>query len=148
LPHALVCFDVRAAKTIDRLLRVADHEERARERLEPPPVALHDVPASQVEDDLGLNRIGVLKLVDEDRCEATLKIAAGARMVAEKIARQEKKVLKVQTTGSQAPGPELGDGGKDGIDENRIEKLPPGGERRRQHRGAEEIVFVRELFRL
>ena len=53
--HAPVGLDVGATKPVDRLLRVADDEQLARHV------------AGEEQQDLGLDRIGILKLVDEDR---------------------------------------------------------------------------------
>ena len=48
----------------------------------------------EVEGDLGLERVGVLELVDEDALVARLRAAAHGGMVAEQVARPDEQVLK------------------------------------------------------
>ena len=72
--HALVRLDVGAPEPVDRLLRVADDEERAGRGNEAAPVLFHEVFPRQIKEDLRLNRIGVLELVHENGREAPLEI--------------------------------------------------------------------------
>lgn len=59
--------DVGAAKAIDRLLGIADQEQRARPDVKARPViGVVDGLTAQTPEDLGLQGIGVLELVDED----------------------------------------------------------------------------------
>ena len=64
--HLLVERDVGAAEAVDRLLRIADQEELAGRRPHAPPVALGGIVGGEEEQQLGLQRIGVLELVDEE----------------------------------------------------------------------------------
>src|SRR4029079_9593151 len=57
--------DVGTAKTVDRLLRVADQEELTRCGLDAAPVARGGIVGGEQQQDLRLERIGVLELVDE-----------------------------------------------------------------------------------
>ncbi len=57
---------VRAAKAIDRLLRIAHEEQLAGSRAGGEPVGDVRVVGGEQEDEFGLHRIGVLKLVDEN----------------------------------------------------------------------------------
>ena len=87
---------VGAAEPIDRLLGVADDEEASRARLGLAPVGLAGIVSSEKEKDLGLQRIGILKLVDEDALEAALKPFADPAVVAHQVARDEQEVEKVE----------------------------------------------------
>ena len=49
---------------------------------------------AQIEGDLGLQRIGVLELVDEDALEAPLGRVSDRRLVAQQVARPRQQVLK------------------------------------------------------
>ena len=65
--------DVGAAEAVDRLLGIADQEQRARAKRECRPVGAIAVPrrlAAEAPEYLGLQRVGVLELVDEDVAEA------------------------------------------------------------------------------
>ena len=65
----LVDGDVGAAETVDRLLGVADQRELPRREHDVLPAARRGLALAQVEDDLRLERVGVLELVDEDVVE-------------------------------------------------------------------------------
>ena len=79
LAHLAIDADVGAAEPVDRLLGVADDEEAAGDGDD----ARASRPASgsadgEQQQDLRLQRIGVLELVDEDVREARLEPAADA----------------------------------------------------------------------
>ena len=96
--------DVRAAEAVDRLLRVADEEQRAGPRARAPPVGLAVVVGREQQQDLRLQRIGVLELVDEDLLEARLEAAPDLRVVAHEVARAEQQIEEVERA---APGLQL-----------------------------------------
>ena len=75
--------DVGVPEAVDRLELVADEEEL---RLRRP----------QQLDDLGLERVRVLELVDEDLAEAELLALADLGMRAEEVARLELEILEVE----------------------------------------------------
>ncbi len=88
-------LDVGAAKSIDRLFRIADHEYFPWDYFELAPI--HRGLAGglgQVEENLILNRIGVLKFVDEDRAIAPFEICAHALLVAHEIARAHQQAVE------------------------------------------------------
>jgi hypothetical protein len=80
--------DVGAAEPIDRLLRIADDEELAA-----------DVVWPSEQQDLGLDRIGVLELVDEDARELLLQVRAHASLRLDQIARARQQVGEVERAG-------------------------------------------------
>ena len=89
--------DIGAAEAIDRLLGIADQEERARPDPEPGPVVIAiDRLAAQPPEDFGLQRIGVLELIDEDMREALSQRAPDIVMVAQQIARGEDQIVEVE----------------------------------------------------
>ena len=94
--HLRVDADVGAPKAIDRLLRVADDEELARRRRHRAPVADRGIARREQQQDLGLQRIGVLELVDEQVREAQLKRGAHLRVIAHEIARRHQQVEEVE----------------------------------------------------
>ena len=93
--------DVGAPEAVDRLLRIADEEQRARPRPDLPPVGLVGIVGGEQQQDLGLQRIGVLELVDEDAREARLEAAPHAGVVAHQIARAEQQIEEVERAGAR-----------------------------------------------
>ncbi len=87
---------VGAAEPVDGLLGIADDEESSRVRLGLAPVGLAGIVGGKKQEDLRLQRIGVLKLVDEDALEAALKPLADPAVVAHQVARDEQEVEKVE----------------------------------------------------
>ena len=89
--------DIGAPEAIDRLLGVADQEERARPNPElgPVVVAIHSL-AAQPPEDLGLLRVSILKLVDEDMCETLPKRPAHVIMVAQQVARGKNQIIEIE----------------------------------------------------
>ena len=94
--HRLVERDVGAPEAIDRLLRIADEEQLPGNRPHAGPVALVGIVGREEQQDLGLERIGVLELVDEDVREARLEVAADGRIPAQQIARGQQEVAEVE----------------------------------------------------
>ena len=89
--------DVGAPEAIDRLLRVADQEERARPDLEAGPIVIAiDRLATQPPEDFGLQGIGVLKLVDEDMGETLSQRLAHGVVVAQQVARGENQIVEIE----------------------------------------------------
>ena len=57
------------------------------------------VVAGEAEQQLGLQRIGVLELVDEDDAEALAELAAHIGVVADQIARLDQQIEEVERAG-------------------------------------------------
>ena len=85
--------DIGAPEAIDRLLGIADDKERARP--ERRFVAFAREPPQQI----GLQRIGVLELVDEQDAEAAAKLFADFGVVAHQVARLDQQIEKVERAG-------------------------------------------------
>ena len=94
--HVMVEDDVGAAKAVDRLLRIADHEELARSRPHPPPAGLVRVVGRKQQQDLRLERVRVLELVDEQVAVAPLQVGAHRGVRAQQIAGLDQQVVEVQ----------------------------------------------------
>ncbi len=114
LAHAAVDADVGAAKAVDRLLGIADDEEPAGANRQIQRVAGEAVGLGSGEhpQQVGLKRIGVLELVDENEAEAGLKLAAHRRHIADQVARADQQVEKVERAGACLPRLELLDAGR------------------------------------
>ena len=95
----LVKHHVGAAKSVDRLLRVAYQEELSGCRGCTRPVCYLRIASGEQEENLDLQRIRVLKLIDEDVSEPTLQVAAHLSVVANQIAGTDQQVEKVELSG-------------------------------------------------
>src|SRR5207237_7126506 len=91
--------DVRASKAINRLLGIPDDEEPAWHRNDLAPVVFLGVLRREQQEDLGLQRVGVLELVDKNMREALLEAAADAGIAAHQVARLEQQIQKVERSG-------------------------------------------------
>ena len=96
LAHRLVDADVGAAEPVDRLLGVADDEQLARRGPDGAPVGLVRIVRREQQQDLGLQRIGVLELVDEQVREPLLERRAHVAAVAHDVARAHEQVEEVE----------------------------------------------------
>jgi hypothetical protein len=94
--HRLVRADIRAPETVDRLLRVADDEELAGGRGDVLPPGGVRIRRRQEQQELGLERIGVLELVHEDVRQPPLQIGAHVRAVAHEVAGAQQEVEKIE----------------------------------------------------
>jgi hypothetical protein len=81
--------DIGAAETINRLLRVADQKELARNGSSFTPVRRRRIIGTQQQQDLSLQRIGILELIHENALETRLKGGAHFRVIADEISRLE-----------------------------------------------------------
>ena len=90
--------DVGAAKAVDRLLRVADHGEPPGRRRELAPVLVgrDRLIAGEQQGELGLDRVGVLELVDQHDLVAAAEVVARGLVVAQQVARPEQQVVEVR----------------------------------------------------
>ena len=99
----LVERDVGAPEAVDRLLRIADQEQLARA---PAPRARQSRCAGIVGDeqhqDLGLQRVGVLELVDEEVREAAREVGAHRG-----VAHESSRVHTSRSTKSSTPAARL-----------------------------------------
>ena len=89
---------IGAAEAIDGLLGVAHHVELARRRRGFAPVALGRIGGGQQQQNLGLQRVGVLELVHEDALVILLQLGARA-VVAQQVARVQEQVHEVELPG-------------------------------------------------
>ena len=90
------------AEAVNRLLGIADQEQRARSKRERRPVAGIAVCrglAAEAPEYLRLKRIGVLELVDEDTAEALGQRTSHLVVVTKEIARREYQVVEVEQRG-------------------------------------------------
>ena len=100
LADLLIGFDVGPPEAIDRLFRIADDEQLAGNRCDPPPVAFGRIVGGQQQQDLGLQRVGVLELVDEDMREPRLERPADARVLRQQIAGAQQQVDEIERAGA------------------------------------------------
>ena len=140
--EALVERDVGPPKTVDRLLRVADDEERARIGRQLPDVARVRSRRGQEKQELGLERIGVLELVDEEVRETLPEIPSNHRPVAEEIAREEQKVFVGEEALLASGANGRRDRGIEKADRERVQELAPREENGFGDRFAEAFRFV------
>ena len=96
MAHRVVDGDVGAPEAVDRLLRVADDGQAARPRPQLEPVLARLVVARDAERDVGLHRVGVLELVDEDDREAAAEVVARLGALGEQVARPLEQVVEVR----------------------------------------------------
>src|SRR6266478_5604045 len=96
VPDLLVRLDVGSAEAVNRLLRIADEKQLARHRPDAAPVAFSGIVGREQQQDLRLERIGVLKLVDEQMREARLKGLPHSRMADQQIARAQQQIDKIE----------------------------------------------------
>ena len=61
-------------------------------------VRLERVVGREEQEDLCLERVGILKLIDEYVCKSMLEFAANNLVVANEIAREEQQIQKVELT--------------------------------------------------
>ena len=143
LPDDIVDIDVGAPETVDRLLRIADDEQR-------PWPERHRAPADvlgsyrrccgilgQPEHDFRLDGIGVLKLVNEDVTKLLLQRPANRQVSAQHACGQIKQIAVVQRVQAAALG--LGTRARpcQQRDGEPIDVLPPLREIRRDGRSLE-----------
>ena len=89
---------VGAAEAIDRLLGIADQEQRARTQSASEQIhggSLAGFPA-QEPDDLDLQRVGVLELVDQDMTEAARQRLPDVLVPREQVTRGVEKVVEIK----------------------------------------------------
>ena len=89
-------LDIGAAESVNRLLRIADEKQLARNRRDATPVAPVGIVGGEQQQDLGLERIGVLEFVDEEMREARLKSASHLRMSRQQIARAQQQIDEIE----------------------------------------------------
>ena len=97
---SLIGPDVGAPEAVDRLLRIADDEQLAGHGRDAPPVALGRIVGGQQQQDLGLQRIGVLELVDEQMREARWNAARTRGCADEQVARAQQQVDEIERAGA------------------------------------------------
>jgi hypothetical protein len=96
LLHLLVESHIGAPESIDRLLRIADQKELAGDGSDGAPICFLGVIGGEQQEYLRLERIGILKFVDEEMGEAPLQLAANSGIVPDQIARLDEKVEEIE----------------------------------------------------
>ena len=86
---------VGAAEAVDGLLRVAHHVELAGRRDGFPPIAFRGVGGGEEKQNFGLERIGILKLVDENALIILLQLGA-CTVVLKQVAGVEKQIQEIE----------------------------------------------------
>ena len=99
LLDALVEHHVGAPEAVDGLLGVTDDEQLARHHAHAVEIADGGVRAGEQQKYLGLQRIGVLKLIDEKMAEALLQVFAHVAVLHQHVARERQQVHEVQDAG-------------------------------------------------
>ena len=102
LPDGLIDVDVGPPEPVDRLLGVADDEQRSGPERHARPVPLRARRAREQQDHLGLDRVGVLELVDEEPAILVLEGGADLQVVAEQGRGVLEQVVVVQRDGAPA----------------------------------------------
>ncbi len=72
--HFLIDGHVGTAEAVDRLLGITDEEQLSWNATDIAPISLARIIGSEQQEDLGLERVGVLELVDEEMGEALLQL--------------------------------------------------------------------------
>ena len=100
LLHVLVERDVRAAEPVDRLLRIAHDEQLSRRGARIPPARLRRVRGSDQQEDLRLQRVGVLELIHQDVREAPRELRAHRNVVADQVPGPHEQIEEVEAPGA------------------------------------------------
>ena len=98
LLHVLVESDVRPAEAVDGLLRVAHHEQLSRGRAGLAPLRGGGIVGGDEQQDLSLQRIGVLELVHQHVGEAAGQLGANGGVVPHQVARAQEQVEEIQAS--------------------------------------------------
>ena len=93
----VIGVDVGTPEAVDRLLGIAHHEQGARSRLQPAPVLLALVLPGEVEHDLSLDRVSILKLVDQQVGVAILEVGAHLGVLPQQAGGVHQQVLVVES---------------------------------------------------
>src|SRR5439155_1858623 len=103
------CFDVRPAKREDRLLRISHDKQFARLQFNIPPCRRRSIrPFGEKQEDLVLDRIGILKLIHQNRLETDLHERPDLRMVFQQVPRSREESCKPPPSGFKTcPPPAL-----------------------------------------
>ena len=99
LVDAAINADVGPPEAVNGLLRVSHQKELSRNRASFTPVRCSCIAGGQQQQDLGLQRIRILELVDEDSFETLLEAGAHLRVIVDEIACFEQEVEKVEGAG-------------------------------------------------
>jgi hypothetical protein len=83
LPNLFIDLDVGSSEPIDALLRVTNHEQGSLPQTDGPPIRTLGWIGSEQEAHLGLQRVGVLELVDEQAREPPPQLTAGGPILAQ-----------------------------------------------------------------
>src|SRR5689334_6104459 len=94
--HAPVDINISTPEAIDRLFRIADDEQLAALGHDVLPPRFVGIRGGQQQQQLRLQRIGVLEFVHEDASKAFLEVAPDVPIVPYKIARAHQQIEKIE----------------------------------------------------
>src|ERR1700730_4320629 len=97
--HLLIERDVGTSKPVNRLLRISDQKQLPRNRAGVPPVRGGRVIRREQQQDLHLERVGILELVDEKMRIALLQLVPDRGVIADEIASLDEKIEKIAPPG-------------------------------------------------
>ena len=97
--HLLVDSDVRTAEAVDRLLGITNQEQLSWDGTDIAPIGLARIVGGEQQKDLGLERVGILELVDEEVGKALLQLGANAAVVSNEVARLDQEIEEIEATG-------------------------------------------------
>src|SRR6516162_7450145 len=102
--HLEIGFNIGAAKSVNRLLRITDDEDFSGNYFDLAPVHRR-LPGlfGQVEEDLILNRIRILKFVEENRAVTAFKIGPHPRLIPHQIACAHQQSIKREVAFANEP---------------------------------------------
>ena len=87
---------VGASETIDRLLGITKEEEFAGNRRDVEPIVLLGIVGRKEQEKLSLDRVRILKLVNEVMREALLQLFAHGKIVANQITGLDEQVKEIE----------------------------------------------------
>ncbi len=94
--HLLVHADVGPPEPVNRLLRVTHQEQAPGARTDARPVALVRIVRRQQQEELGLQRVGILELVHEEAGEAHLEVAPCRGVISDQVAGADQEIEEVE----------------------------------------------------
>jgi hypothetical protein len=94
--HLLIERDIGSAKPVNRLLRISDHKQLSRSRARIPPVGDGRIIRAEQQQDLDLQRVGILELVNEKMRVAPLQLVPDRGVIADEIASLDQKIEEIE----------------------------------------------------
>ena len=91
--------DVGASEPVDGLFRVSDDEQLSSERRDTAGIGVARIVGGQQQQDIGLDRIGILKFVNKDSRIPSLQMRTNRLIAGNQAPGSHQKVYEVQTPG-------------------------------------------------